>query len=256
MFYIISKLLKFIVMPLSWVIGLLIAATFVKDKGWRRLLFGTAVVLMIVFTDKPLLQLAQYHYTKGSSCILPPKAHYDIAIIMGGFGSMNTSVGQFIPFQDRSPRLMETLRLHNMGIVDKILISGDETIAIDNKGNTTAPAFLRYMEQMGVPDSCWILEQKARNSRENATYSIAILDSLGYRPQQCLLVSSASHLRRSLDCFTALGWNMDTYATNIYPYPGHQHFRDFVPSWRILIDWQELLNEYFGNIVYRIVGYK
>ena len=105
-----------------------------------------------------------------------------------------------------------------------------------------------------IHDDDMILEHYARNTRENATYSIAILDSLGHTPEQCLIVTSATHLKRSLACFEAEGWTIDGYATNIYPKP-HPKLYQFLPQWKPLTDWKELLNEWFGSIVYKTIGY-
>ncbi|MDY5969692.1 MAG: YdcF family protein [Bacteroidales bacterium] len=257
MFFILSKVTKFLFMPLSWVTGLLVATFFVrKHESWRRWLFIAAIAILLVFSNKPLLQLAQYHRTRKFTQALPAKRHYPMAIVLGGYGcKMNVANGQFVPFRDRSSRLFETIRLHQMGIVDKMLVTGDESIALDAKGSSTADAFLRHMRQMGIPDSCWILEQHARNTRENATLSIAILDSLGISPDSCLLVTSASHMNRSLACFAAEGWSIDPFATQVYTRPEALSWRHFLPSWQTLADWEELFNEYFGELAYKVVGY-
>lgn len=244
-------------MPFTWVLGLLTAVFFVrKHKGWRRGFFFGAFVILLIFTDRPLQQVAQYQRTKGYATLLPAKPHYQVAIVLGGFGrKMDSTSGQFVPFRDRGSRLSEAIRLQKMGVVDKILISGDECIAIDRKGNTTAPLFLQYMQQFGIPDSCFILEQHARNTRENATHSIAMLDSLHIPADSCLLVTSASHMNRSLACFQAEGWTLDSYATNIYPKPEGITWNNFLPSGHTLMDWEELINEYIGEIAYSIAGY-
>lgn len=257
MFFVISKVLKFLIMPFSWAIGLLIATYFVrKHKGWKRGLFIAAIVILLVFTCRPLLQVAQYQRTKAYATLLPPKPHYKAAIVLGGFGRrMDATTVQFVPFRDRSPRLFEAIRLQRMGVVDKILITGDECIAADKKGNTTAHLFLQYMQQLGIADSSILLEQHARNTRENATFSIAILDSLNIPADSCLLITSASHTSRSLACFQAQGWNVDCYATNIYPKPQGLTWNNYLPSGQTIIDWEELINEYLGEQIYKIVGY-
>ena len=257
MFYALSKLLRFLVSPTFWVLATLVAAALLPQrKAWRRTLLITAGALLLAFTNKPLLQLAQYQRSKPHAQALPPKPHYQVAIVMGGFGrQMNADAGQFVPYGDRSPRLFEAVRLRQMGIVDKILVTGDESSALDAQGHSTADAFLSYMAQMGIPDTCWLLEQHARNTRENATHSIALLHSLGYAADSCLLVTSATHLRRAQACFAAQGWKTDTYATNLHAKPEALRWTDFLPSARTLSDWQELIDEYVGELAYRVMGY-
>ena len=254
MFFVVSKILKIFILPLTWIIGLLVLTYFVKNKKWRKGLFVTSMVLLVVFTNKPLLQYAQYITTKKYIHQKTDKKYYRVAVIMGGYGNMDTSTMQMNYIDDRGARLWEPVRLYHAGIVEKIMISGDASIAIDAKGNSMAKGFLRYMQDGGVFENDIILEQHARNTRENAKFSIAILDSMGYKPNDCLLVTSATHMKRSLSCFATEGWQLDGYAVNIYPKP-HPKLYEFLPQWKPLTDWKELLNEWVGNVVYKIVGY-
>lgn len=254
MFFIISKILKFLVFPLTWIFALFILSYFVKKKKWRKGLFIAAIAVLLLFTNKPLLQWAQYLTTKQYSQQQLPKKCYKVALVMGGYGSMNTETGQMHYIDDRGERLWEPIRLYHSGYVEKILISGDNSIAKDANGNTTADSFLKFMKGIDIPERDIILEQQARNTRENATYSIALLNSLKYKPEECLIVTSATHMKRSQDCFTAEGWTVDGFAVNIYPKP-HPKLYMFIPNWKTIVEWQELMNEWVGNIIYSIVGY-
>ncbi|MBO7489145.1 MAG: YdcF family protein [Bacteroidales bacterium] len=240
---------------MTWIILLLILTFFVKNKKWRRGFFISAITLLLIFTDKPLLQFAQYQTTKEYSHQKLPKKYYQVAIVMGGYSnSFDTASMQIDYIDNRGARLWEAIRLYESGVAEKIMISGDATISKDKNGDGTYEAFATYLNDFGIHSDDLILECYARNTRENAIYSIAILDSLGYKPEQCLLVTSATHLKRSLACFEAEGWTLDGYATNIYPKP-HPKLYQFLPQWKPLTDWKELLNEWVGGIVYKVVGY-
>ncbi len=255
MFFVVSKILKIFLLPLTWILLLLILAFFIKDKKWRRNLFIGAIVILLVFSDKPLLQWAQYMTTRQYSHQKLPKKFYNVAIVMGGFSdSFDTATMQPVFIDDRGSRLWEAIRLYESGVAEKIMITGDATISKSHDGNGTSESFKTYLSDYGIHDDDVIFEYYARNTRENATLSIAILDSLGYNQEQCLLVTSATHLKRSLACFEAEGWTMDGYATNIYAKP-HPKAYQFIPQWKPLTDWKELINEWAGSIVYKIVGY-
>jgi len=254
MFFVVSKILKVFIYPLTWIVLLLILAYCVKNKKWHRGFFIAAIAILLLFSNKPLLEWSQYMTTRSYSHQKLPKQYYSVALVMGGYASMDTATMQLHYIEDRGARLWEAIRLYEAGIADKLLISGDATIAVDADGNGTADAFREFIGDFGVHADDLILEQRARNTRENATYSIAMLDSLGFKDKECLLVTSASHIKRSRDCFATEGWELDTYATNIYPKP-HPRATDFIPRWKTLTDWHELLNEWLGNIVYKIVGY-
>ena len=255
MFFIISKILKIFILPLTWILLFLVLAYFIKNKKWRRGFFISAIVLLLVFTNKPLLQLAQYMTTRQYSHQKMPKQYYQVAVVMGGFSDgFDTATMQPCFIDDRGERLWEAIRLYESGIVDKIMITGDATISNRKDGKGTSDAFKKYLNDFGIHTDNLIFEPKARNTRENAIYSIAILDSIGYTPEQCLLVTSATHLKRSIACFESEGWSLDGYATNIYPKP-HPKLYQFLPQWKPLTDWKELLNEWFGSIVYKVIGY-
>ena len=64
MFFVVSKILKIFLLPLTWIVILFVLAYFVKNKKWRRGLFIAALTVLLVFTDKPLLQWAQYMTTR------------------------------------------------------------------------------------------------------------------------------------------------------------------------------------------------
>ena len=234
---------------------MLVIAVFIKKKKYRNRLFVAATIVFLLFSNRPLLQLFQYTSTKTYVTQTTPNKYYPVAVVMGGFGSMNPNVGQMETYLDRGGRLYEPLRLQRMGIVGRILVSGDNTVTIDRKGNSTDQDFRKYLQGFGLRDNQIISEQHARNTRENATYSISILDSLGYTDKDCLLVTSASHMKRAHNCFKSEGWNLDCYAVNIYPKPAKLQLKNFAPSYETLIDWQELFNEFFGNIIYKFVGY-
>lgn len=253
MFFVISKILKVFIYPLTWIVGLFVLSFLLKNKKKQKICFMSAIVVLLLFSDKPLMQYAQYLSTKSYNEQQIPKRHYGVGVIMGGFARMNTSTGQLDYIEDRGARLWETLRLYHAGVVDKIMISGDATIAVDKDGNSKADSFLAYLQDMGVSLENVILEQKARNTTENAEFCIAILDSLGYEAPDCLIVTSATHLKRSLKCFEKSGWTVDGYAVNIYSKP-HPKLYEFIPNWKALTDWREVLNEWFGGIVYNITG--
>jgi len=258
MFYFLSKLLKFFLFPFTWILILLTIAVFIKDKkhsNRRLLFFSLATFVFLVFSDKPLLDWARFQTTKAYCEQEIPNRYYPVAVVMGGFGQMNSEAGQMNSVLDRGGRLYEAIRLQRMGVVGKILVSGDATCQLDDEGKSTAGEFLQYIHQFGVPKENIILEQKARNTHENATLSIAMLDSLGYQDHDCLLITSASHMKRSIGAFEKEGWELDSYAVNIYPKPSGLQLKNFLPSYATLINWQELMNEWFGLVAYKVVGY-
>ena len=258
MFFELSKLLRFfVVSPVSWMLILLVAFYFVKCKKVKYALLGLAVAVFVVFTNNPLVDYVQYRMTRqyAACASVPAGKHYRVAIVMGGFGHMNEETGQLVYEEDRADRLWEAVRLYKAGIVDRVLITGDPTSLLRGDGSTTAGLFLAYMEQMGVPREAFILEQRATNTRQNAVNTCEILSQMGISDRDCLLITSATHMERSEKCFAKVGLRPDVMAVNIPECPSRLNHRAFYPDWGAALEWEIVMNEWIGDIAYRIMGY-
>lgn len=258
MFFEVSKFLRFfLVSPISWLLLLLVGFYFVKQRGARRILLGAALLVFLVFTNNPLVNYVQYRMAQpyeGAGCV-PAGKHYRVAIVMGGFGKMNEKTGQLMYEEDRADRLWEAVRFYRAGVVEKILITGDPASIVDENGHSTAELFLAYMEQMGVPRGIFMLEQGAVNTRQNAVNTCAVLTEVGVGDRECLLITSATHMGRSVKCFAKLGFHPDILAVNIPECPSRLNHRAFYPDWKAALQWESLLNEWMGDWAYRIAGY-
>lgn len=259
MFFILSKIFGIIASPLTWIVGGLLICLFLnkpKQKPLRNKILIAVAAITILFGNDATLKYCKFLQTKAYRDQTIPEKNYRVAVIMGGFAHFNTQNDQLEPFRDRDARLWETIRLYRRGFVKKILVSGDGTINIRPDGTSDSLSLIRYMAQAGVnPKDIW-LEPLSANTHENATNSVQMLISKHIHPEDCLIVTSASHMSRSLDCFLSEGFDCDGYAVNIYPKPQHLSLKDFLPSWRVIYEWQELLHEWIGGIAYSLVGYQ
>lgn len=263
MFFELSKLLNFFLAPTTWMFLLLAAFAVLRNRKeskvrrrWSRVCLYGSLFVFLVFTDRPLFD---YVKARETAVWAHPREmegkHYKAALVMGGFSMVNPDTGAVLYPNSCADRLWGAVRLYHMGKVEKILISGD-SITSEDEGHIKEELFLKYMEEAGVPRDVFLLEPQALNTRENAVYSIAMLKPLGIGDRDCLLITSASHMERSLGCFAAEGWHPDWYAVGITPFPNQLNHRSFYPSWEIAFKWQELLNEWIGNAVYSLLGYR
>lgn len=257
MFYEISKFLNFFLSPITWIFLLLLVRIFLKDRRKvKSACLWLSGIIFLFFTNELLIDYIRSEmageYRKSSA---QKEGGYHAAIVMGGFGSMNRETGQLLYGADRGDRLWEAVRLYKNGIVKYILITGDASSSLWADGSSTAELFLIYMEQMGVPRKVFLLEQNARNTRENAVYAVDMLSKRNIACNDCLLITSATHMKRSLGCFARVGVYPDYFSVNIYNSPPVITHRSFYPSWVAAVKWQEILNEWIGICVYRIKGY-
>ena len=256
MFFEISKLLNILLSPITWIILLLIGTFLFKKKRQKKVCLYSCIAIFLLFTNGLLLGYVKHQMVKEYSTVnIHPDKQYKAAIVMGGFASINKETGVMCYEQDRADRLWEAVRLWKTGVIDTILITGDPTSIIQKDGSSTAQLFMDYMELFGVPSTTFILEQQARNTRENAHNTTEILNSKEISDKECLLITSATHMKRSLKCFAKEGMFMDYYPVNIYNKPTNINHRTFYPSWNVAVEWQELLNEWVGDVMYRMMGY-
>ena len=70
------------------------------------------------------------------------------------------------------------------------------------------------------------------------------------------MITSAFHMRRSLNCFDAVGMDVAPYSTDRYAGPRKFEFDHlFIPNTSSINDWNTLIHEIVGYITYKVIGY-
>jgi uncharacterized SAM-binding protein YcdF (DUF218 family) len=120
---------------------------------------------------------------------------------------------------------------------------------------TEAGSLRTLLRLAGVPDADILLDERSRNTRENALFTKELLAKYP-TIKSLILVTSAFHERRALGCFAQVG---------LHPQPFPADFRTsdrnwtpaywLLPSANALSDWSLLLHEFSGWVVYKVVGY-
>ncbi|NBP70930.1 MAG: YdcF family protein [Cytophagia bacterium] len=150
---------------------------------------------------------------------------------------------------------MHTAHLYKLGLIKKVILSGGIGKILE-KSEPEAIQLKRSLMVMGVPDSVIYTDPSSDNTYENAMESKKIIDSLGIPVGDCLLVTSAFHMRRARACFKKAGMDIDYFTCDFRSSP-----RSFTPDILLvprlegLLIWQKLLKEWVGMVVYKMVGY-
>lgn len=253
MFFIASKILDFLTHPLTLVFTCFLLA-WIK-KSWRRRAVITGIVGLYVFSNAYLLNacLLWWEPSPVHSASIPQS---DVAIVLGGYSFYEGEVGR-IDFHSNADRLLTPLELYAQGHIEKILLSGGSS-SLFRQGFSQQEMVQRYLYDLGLPLSDVLLERNSRNTHENATMTMALLDSLYTERPRLLLVTSAMHMRRSLGCFEKVG-------LDVVPLPvdhGSTSFREkltlanlFIPNAEALAGWNYLLHEVVGYLTYAAMGY-
>ena len=173
---------------------------------------------------------------------------------MTGVTKYDTGPQDRVYFSCGADRVTHTLQLYKLGKIKKILVSGGSG-RLDALNRKEAFEVAEALMLMGVPASDIVTESESRNTHESAEAVKKLLTGQA-APSECLLITSAYHLRRSLACYKKVGWNMDTFSVDF-----HATVRKFyldtllVPSVDALRDWHVLIKEWTGMIAYKVAGY-
>jgi uncharacterized SAM-binding protein YcdF (DUF218 family) len=119
---------------------------------------------------------------------------FDVAVVLGAAVGAD---GQASPALLR--RVAYGVDLYDRGVVGHLLMSGGGL----RPGPTEAELMRRAALTAGVPDEAVVIEDRSRNTLENARFSRLILEER--RWQRVLLVTDRHHLRRALYTFRRFG---------------------------------------------------
>jgi uncharacterized SAM-binding protein YcdF (DUF218 family) len=109
---------------------------------------------------------------------------------------------------------------------------------------------------MGVPESDIITESDTRNTYESAVAVKKMLNQLGYKNVDCLLITSAFHMRRSLACYRKADLNIDNFTTDFYAHKRTFYVDSFlIPKVEAIVIWHKLVKEWVGFAAYKAAGY-
>ncbi len=250
MFFILSKLLQFLLVPLNWIFILLIVRFFVHSIRLKKRLLIVASILFLFFSNAFIYQKIMLLWQQNVSELQPNK-HYKIAVVLGGFSAFDKNDKGY--FNTSGDRFIQTLKLYKQGIIDKIIISGGAG-SIQQKEPPEADFVRKEFLANGVPDSVLLVENASRNTYENALFSKKIIDSLHIK-SPIVVITSAFHSRRTKAVFSKLGIQTVIHPSAFSVIDYQFDVEDFIfPSAYILSEWPRLIKEIVGLVTYKISG--
>ncbi|GAB2968590.1 hypothetical protein GCM10027048_44350 [Hymenobacter coalescens] len=254
MFFLLSKLLNFLLLPALWLLALLAAALFTRRPRRRRALLLAALLLLVVGTNNALVNEALLAWE------LPPVrlralGHHDVGVLLTGIGDGRKSPHDRVYLGRGADRLTNALWLYRAGRIRRILISGGSGALNGPTARTEARELYILLRLAGVPAAHMLLEERSRNTRENALYT---KEMLAGHPElrSVVLVTSAFHQRRALGCFRRVGLQPVAFPAGFVTTDRSTspHYW-LVPDADALTRWSLLLHEISGYVVYRVLGY-
>ena len=255
MFYFLSKALSFLLMPMGLLTITLLVALLTKNHARRRKFLFSAVALLLIagngFITNELFRLWEC-----PPAILPARTDPRVGIVLtGGLVDVDAKPINHIFLGGQADRLGQALLLYKSGQIQKILISGGIGGIFKREVADEGQMARQFLVIAGVPAEDILLENRSRNTHENALFSAPVLQH-HFKGYDCVLITSAWHMRRAIGCFEKQHITVTPYPAAFMSGP-----RDYAPNYlllpseKALYDFYWLVHELIGYTAYRVVGY-
>lgn len=250
MFFILSKILLFLLNPFYWIVFCLVLYWKTRKPVLKKRFLIAASSIFILFSN--------YWLYNNFVRAWQPKAqplqhtrHYSLGIVLGGMTKSDKHGHSF--FAPTSDRFIQTCKLYHTGVIDKILISGGDGSLLQNKPKEANFLFKEF-PNLGVPDSVLIVEKFSKNTYESAIEAKRFVDSLQIK-EPYLLITSAIHMKRAIATFKKAGLNVIEHPANFDAVESKMSWDAYViPKIQVLAEWPYVLKEVVGYYVYKLTG--
>jgi uncharacterized SAM-binding protein YcdF (DUF218 family) len=251
-FLVLSKTLDALLSPLTWAMLILLAGI-VRRRATIPLWAPLGALLILVFFSVDPVSNALLRRTEMSvQRTERPSITYDAVILLGGLVEDGPTQSSGMPsYNEHVERMLATFEVLQSGHARQAIISGASWHA-DNPV-VEARVIATQLERWGIDRSRLLVEDKARNTRENALFSKQIADA--HHLKRVLMITSAAHMPRALDCFQKVGLDVDALPVDYRSYDPSQNKGSFIPRAASLADSVAALHELVGRFIYKLVGY-
>jgi uncharacterized SAM-binding protein YcdF (DUF218 family) len=240
------------------VLGLLALLWQRRRPGWARLLLSVGLAELLVFSIEPVSRGLYARLESGARDSFQPDAAYDVVVVLGGVTDPVAmhQTGK-LELNDAADRISETAILLRTGKARMALVSGGVVSPQpgDPPGSppreSEAAWLAAWLRDQGIAPDRLVLEERSRNTHENAVESAAIIGGRGW--SRVLLLTSAWHAPRALGCFRAAGLSPDLLTVDHRS--GSASGILWLPRASALSASTDALREMFGGVVYRVMGY-
>jgi uncharacterized SAM-binding protein YcdF (DUF218 family) len=180
-----------------------------------------------------------------------PPAEVAGIIVLGGAVEQDLTAAHGIPaLNGAAERMTEAVALALRYPQAKLVFTGGSAAVVPG-GPTEADTARRLFTDLGLPASRLVFEDASRNTAENAVFTHRMLQPKN--GETWLLVTSASHMPRSVGSFRAAGWTIVPWPVNFTTGPDPSLWWNW-PFPTRLNQAESALREYVGLVAYRLTG--
>jgi uncharacterized SAM-binding protein YcdF (DUF218 family) len=212
MFFILSKTVAFLLLPsniliLLGVAGLALLATRFARAGRRLLVASLALLALAGFA--PIGNMLLHQLESRFPPWDPSRGAPDGIIVLGGGITKGLSLDYGEPvISGDGGRLIALAKLAREYPNARIVYAGGDANLTGTKIPETV-FLLPLLDSFGVPRARVMLEDRSRNTEENAVFTKELVQP---KPgERWLLVTSARHMPRAIGCFRRVGFAVEAY---------------------------------------------
>jgi uncharacterized SAM-binding protein YcdF (DUF218 family) len=277
MFFILSKILSFLLNPLFWVAILLLLPilklnagsnvpqnkyrkrgyAFLQKINVKRSLISAFLILFICGNSVIINELnVWWEGSEGRESISDVNIQSKLpktAVVLGGYLGYDKERNRYV-LMEAGDRFMVGFQGLQLKKFDRVILSGGSSSIINHVYYEAIEA-RKYMISLGVDSNKIIIDPKARNTYENAVYTKHLLDSLGIKDPICL-ITSAGHMNRSAMCYKKVGIPFVEYRAHFTSSKDRNYSWStfIVPSAGAIRKLSDLIHEWIGILAYKFSG--
>jgi len=254
MFFVLSKLVWFVFSPVNFVIllaglsALLAFTRFARPARWLGLLSVVALGLMAFSPlSRAVIRPLEDRFPQQDAAKGPVAG----IVVLGG--AIGVARGDIV-LNSSAARMIKAVELARLHPEAKVVFTGGAANVISEVTDTEADGARLLFEGLGLDPKRLILEDKSRNTRENALFSRRLVDP---KPgERWLLVTSAWHMPRSIGVFRKAGFPVEAFPVDFWTEGRPDDFiRPFGRAPHALEVADNGFKEWVGLVAYRLAGY-
>jgi uncharacterized SAM-binding protein YcdF (DUF218 family) len=254
MFFVLSKILWFLASPVNLAIGGLVLASllaFTRFSGSGRWLGLVCVFVLGLLAFSPLARIIVRPLEDRFPQQAVNSGKVDGIIVLGG------AIGvarEDIVLNNAAARMTKAVELARVHPEAKLVFTGGGANLLSPVVRTEADGARLLFLGLGLPEHRLVLEDKSRNTVENAVFTRRLVDP---KPgERWLLVTSAWHMPRAMGVFRKAGFQVEAFPVDFLS-SGEQadYLRPYRKAARGLDIADDAFKEWAGLLAYYLAGY-
>lgn len=243
-----KKIFTPFIIPPGVFVALLILSGYVFFRRKKRRAARLHIILGMVLWALTIVPVSDF-MIRGleSGFKIPENPKGDVLILLGGgvYEGAADLTGIGSPSNEMLSRIITAVRLQKHLNIPVIISGG----SVFEGRKAEATIVKRFLIDLGVHENMIIVEDRSRDTIENARYSSDLFKKAGYK--EPILITSAFHMKRSVMSFKKAGLNVIPFPAGFRTWDNKQYvWEDYLPHG--LENMSVAVKEYLGMLFYKI----